>query len=175
MSIDVVTGPMYSGKTTELLQRAQRFRYCDFKTVIFKPTIDDRYSTESEVITHTGLKETHNVVVATTLDESLIPEGTNVVCIDEGQFFPNIVTFSEECRKKGYRVIISCLDMTSELKPFPNMGDLFCIADNVTKLKAVCMHCKKCDAGFSKCHVDKKNDVLIGSHGMYTASCLDCF
>lgn len=175
MSIEVITGPMFAGKTTELLQRIQRYRYCDYNIITFKPLMDTRYSSSSEIVTHTGKKETESVVTTEILDLDLIPPDTRVVCIDEGQFFSNIVSFSEDCRKKGYRVIISCLDLTSELKPFPNMGELFCKADTVTKLKAVCMLCKKRDAGFSKCLVEKKDNILIGSHGMYIASCFECF
>jgi thymidine kinase len=176
MSIEVITGPMFAGKTTELLQRAQRYRYIGSSMLIIKPAIDSRYGADV-MMTHSGIKE-HDIVTATLLKD--IEEHVSkyeVLLIDEGQFFDDLVKCVVHWRNDLRKiVIVACLDMTSDLTPFRDMGNLFAMADKITKLKSVCLSCKK-DASFSKCLVNKSSDsdILIGGAGTYVANCLDCY
>jgi thymidine kinase len=174
MSIHVITGPMFAGKTTELLQKAQRYRYIGSSMLIIKPSLDSRYGNDV-MMTHSGIKE-HDIVNARELkDLSTKIDKFDILLIDEGQFFTDIYETCLEWRnilKKT--IIVSCLDMTSDGLPFGTIGNLFAIADTIQKLKSVCFHCKK-DATFSKCLVSKKKQVLLGGVDTYIANCLECF
>jgi len=165
---------MFAGKTTELLQKAQRYRYIGSPMIIIKPSLDSRYGNDV-MMTHSGIKE-HDIINAKELrDLSNRIERFDIILIDEGQFFPDIYETCLEWRNIFKKtIIISCLDMTSDGLPFGNIGSLLAIADSCQKLKSVCFHCKK-DAAFSKCLLQKKKQVLLGGVDTYIANCIDCF
>ena len=138
--IEVVCGSMFSGKTEELIRRLRRAQFAKQKVEIFKPAIDTRYSDE-EVVSHD-----HNAIPSTPLDSSasilLLSSDIDVVGIDEAQFFDDgLVDVCNQLANRGVRVIIAGLDMDFRGIPFGPMPALCAIADDVTKVHAICVKC----------------------------------
>lgn len=141
-SIELICGSMFSGKTEELLRRIRRAEIARRKLQIFKPQIDNRYGLE-RVASHNGIAREDVVVVANAQEilERLEPD-TDVVAIDEIQFFD--WTIAEVCSKladEGKRVIIAGLDLDFRGEPFGPMPLLLAIAERVDKLNAICVVC----------------------------------
>ncbi len=137
-SIEVIAGCMFSGKTEELIRRLRRAQIARQRVEIFKPSIDDRYST-TEVVSHSQVKiESH--VVAHSRDIMRLAADADVVGIDEAQFFDEgIVEICETLANQGKRVIVAGLDLDYRGKPFGPMPHLMAVAEYVTKTLAVCM------------------------------------
>lgn len=182
-SIEVICGPMFSGKTSELMRRIERLDYAGRKYLLIKPVFDDRYSAD-EVVSHTK-KAKKSISVSSALqilEEAKKQSDVNVIAIDEAQFFdakesPNLFDVCLELRTKGYRIIINGLDMDSDGKPFGLMPSFMAVATHVEKMKAICMFpgCGQ-DADMSyKYHnnlVKKtKNVVELGEADKYEARC----
>jgi thymidine kinase len=153
--IEVITGGMFSGKTEEMINRLKRVVYAKREIQLFKPLQDDRYS-DTDVVSHEGLKMKACVVKDSIELKARINPGTYTIGIDEAQFFDEgLVSLVEDLANKGRRVILSCLDKDLAGKPFLHNGQdvvprLLCLAEQVTKLQAVCMVCGE-DANFSQC------------------------
>lgn len=174
--IEVLCGPMFSGKTDELLRRLRRLKFAKKKYVIFKPKLDTRFS-ENEVVTHEGVKLA-GVSVDTAQDilNHVQKHPVDVVAIDEAQFFSRteekgLVNVVRELARKGIRVIISGLDMDYFGDPFGLMPDLMAVADEVTKLKAVCSVCGE-EASMSKSKLKFSSIVELGGEDKYEPRCL---
>lgn len=172
-SIEVVCGSMFSGKTEELLRRLKRAQIAKLQVEIFKPKTDTRYD-ETAVVSHDL-----NSVLSTPVDHSsaILLYGSNaqVVGIDEAQFFDD--ELPDVCVKlanRGIRVIIAGLDMDFEGRPFGPIPALMAIADDVTKVHAVCMKCGN-SALFSYRLVENKNQVMLGEKESYEPRCRVCF
>jgi len=139
--IEVVCGSMFSGKSEELIRRIRRAQYAKQEIVVFKPQIDKRYS-ENAVVSHNG-----TTVIASALSNSseikkYLVSNYDIVAIDEAQFFDDgIVDVVMELADQGYRVIIAGLDQDFRGEPFGPMPLLMAVAENVTKLQAVCTVC----------------------------------
>ena len=170
-SIEVVCGPMFSGKTEDLIRRVKRAQIARQKVQIFKPAIDNRYH-ETEVVSHSSLS-----IEATPVNSSIeilqrVFDTTRVVAIDEVQFFDeNIIRVVEKLARRGVRVILAGLDQDYLGKPFGPMADLLAIADSVHKIQAICT---VCGAGASKTfRKNSKNSsqVLVGEADLYEARC----
>jgi len=171
--IEVITGPMFSGKSEELIRRLKRARIAKQRVVCFKPDIDLRY--------HKSAIASHG---AQTLDACVVPnvdrlrdalfaqiDQVEVVGIDEAQFLDeSLIPLSLELMHLGKRVLIAGLDTTFAGEPFPPIPDLMAIADEVMKLSAVCMRC-----GAPAIHTQRLGGsqelVVIGAAGMYEARC----
>lgn len=158
--IEVICGSMFSGKTEELIRRLKRAKFAKQKVEIYKPSIDVRYS-EEEVVSHDS-----NSILSTPIDSSgailLLTSGIDVVGIDEAQFFDmGLVDVCNELANQGIRVIIAGLDMDYKGIPFGPMPNLCAIADEVTKVHAICV---KCGQLAYVSHRTVKNDkrVLLG-------------
>ena len=171
--IEVVCGSMFSGKTEELIRRLRRAKFARQKVEIFKPAIDNRYSTE-EVVSHDS-----NAIMSTPIDSSaqilLMASDIDVVGIDEAQFFDNgIVDVCNELANRGVRVIVAGLDMDFKGKPFGPIPALCAIADEVTKVHAICV---KCGALAYVSHRLVANDkrVLLGEQQEYEPLCRECY
>lgn len=177
--IEVITGPMFAGKTEELLRRVKRLEYAKQNIVVFKPLIDNRYA-ENEVVSHNKNRtRSVNISQAKEIFE-YVDEHTDVVAIDEVQFLDEeAVKICEFLADKGVRVIVSGLDREFRGEPFTFMPRLLAIAEYVTKLTAVCV---KCGAPATRTQriVNGKparyNDpiVLIGAEESYEARCRRC-
>lgn len=171
--IEVICGSMFSGKTEELIRRMKRARFAKQKVEIFKPAIDVRYSDE-DVVSHD-----HNIIPSTPIDSSdsilLLSSDTDVVGIDEAQFFDNrLPDVCNELANRGVRVIVAGLDMDYKGVPFGPIPALCAIADDVTKVHAICV---KCGALAYVSHRLVANDkrVLLGETEEYEPLCRDCY
>lgn len=172
-SIEVICGSMFSGKTEELLRRLKRAKIAKLKVEIFKPTIDVRYS-ESDVVSHDK-----NSILCTPVDSSgnilLYAEGVDVIGIDEAQFFDKgLVSVCNQLANQGVRVIVAGLDMDFKGEPFGPVPALCAIADEVTKVHAVCVRCGT-PAYISHRLVENNNRVLLGEQNEYEPMCRNCY
>ncbi len=171
--IEVVCGSMFSGKTEELIRRMKRAKFAKQRVEIFKPAIDVRYSQE-DVVSHD-----RNVIQSTPIDSSaqilLLSADIDVVGIDEAQFFDQgLVDVCNELANRGVRVIIAGLDMDFRGVPFGPMPALCAIADDVTKVHAICVKCGNL-AYVSHRLVDNEKRVLLGETAEYEPLCRDCY
>ena len=171
--IEVVCGSMFSGKTEELIRRMKRAEFARQKVEIFKPALDTRYS-EEEVVSHDS-----NHILSTPIESSasilLLATDVDVVGIDEAQFFDDeLVTVCNELAKRGTRVIVAGLDMDYMGKPFGPMPALMAIADEVTKVHAICVRCGSL-AYVSHRTVESDKLVLLGEKAEYEPLCRECY
>ena len=174
--IEVITGCMFSGKSEELIRRLKRARIAKLQVQVFKPSIDTRFS-NIEVVSHTGEKIQAEAVSSSIEILSKLSSTINVVGIDEAQFYDvEIIKVAREISRKGIRVILAGLDMDFRGEPFGPMGNLMAIADEVTKLHAICMVCGE-EATMTQRLIDGKPAkytdpvVLIGASERYEARC----
>ncbi len=171
--IEVVCGSMFSGKTEELIRRMKRAKFARQKVEIFKPALDTRYS-EEEVVSHDS-----NHILSTPIESSasilLLATDVDVVGIDEAQFFDEeLVTVCNELARRGTRVIVAGLDMDYMGKPFGPMPALMAIADDVTKVHAICVRCGSL-AYVSHRTVESDKLVLLGEKAEYEPLCRECY
>ncbi len=171
--IEVICGSMFSGKSEELIRRLKRAKFAKQVVEVFKPAIDTRYS-EEEVVSHD-----HNAIMSTPVASSasilLLSSEVDVVGIDEAQFFDDyIIDVCKELAARGVRVIVAGLDMDFRGIPFGPMPALCAIADDVTKVHAICV---KCGALAYVSHRLVANDkrVLLGETNEYEPLCRDCY
>jgi len=200
-SIEVITGPMYSGKSTELIRRLERSQIAGEEIIVFKPSKDTR-SNNGYVESRIGTK-----IKCKTIDEStkiidyfeekrkteiskmfadpsyLSSCNSNrvskykktVVGIDEAQFFDNnIIEVCEKLADEKIRVIVSGLDMDYKRKPFENISKLLTKADDILKLNAVCVECGD-NAIYSYKKEDNNERLEVGDQDKYKALCRKCY
>ena len=171
--IEVVCGSMFSGKTEELIRRMKRAKFAKQKVEIFKPAIDTRYS-DVNVVSHD-----QTAIPSTPVDTSstilLLSSDIDVVGIDEAQFLDNgLVEVCNELANRGVRVIVAGLDMDFKGVPFGPMPALCAIADDVTKVHAICVRCGSL-AYLSHRLVQNDKRVLLGEKMEYEPLCRDCY
>jgi len=177
--IEVVCGCMFSGKSEELIRRVRRSIIAKQQVQIFKPDIDTRWS-QNSVGSHSGVSL--DAIPVTCAGEILqeLDSGTEVVAIDEAQFFDDsIITVCEGLADRGLRVIVACLDMDFRGEPFGPAPLLIAIADQVDKLQAICM---SCGAPASRTQRMINGEpapynapiVVVGAADMYEARCRAC-
>ena len=172
-SIEVICGPMFSGKTEELLRRLRRARFANQPMAIFKPVIDNRFS-ELNIVSHDD-NFYPSLLIAKSSDMIKNKGNAKVVAFDEAQFFDESVTeVAEQLALEGIRVIASGLDMDYRGKPFGPMPALMAIADNTIKLSAICAVCGA-DATHSFRKTSHTNTVIIGAKEYYEPRCRRCF
>jgi thymidine kinase len=178
--ITVICGSMFAGKSEELIRRARRALYAKRKVQVFKPSVDNRYH-EQMVVTHMGM--THDAVAVRSVQDlcTHLEPDAEVICIEEAQFFdPSIVDLAVKLADQGKEVILAGLDQDFRRKPFGPMTQLLCVADEVVKLRAICMKC-----GAPASHTYRQIDgrpardddpiVLVGDTEIYEARCRSCF
>jgi thymidine kinase len=171
--IEVVCGSMFSGKTEELIRRLKRAKIAKQRVEIFKPAIDKRYD-DISVVSHDA-----NSIMSTPVENAssilLLANEVDVVGIDEAQFMDmEIVAVCNQLANKGIRVIVAGLDMDYLGNPFGPMPALMSIAEYITKVHAVCVHCGNL-ANHSHRIIQDKNLVLLGEKDSYVPLCRDCF
>ncbi|AAO34941.1 thymidine kinase [Clostridium tetani E88] len=177
--IEVITGPMYSGKSEELIRRVRRVKIAKQKVQVFKPEIDNRYSNE-DVVSHCGDKEGAVPIKSSEDILKLIKEDTEVVAIDEAQFFDKgILEVVNKIANEGKRVICAGLDQDFKGEPFGYMPDIIAVAEFVHKVQAVCMICGNPATRTQRLINGKpaKYDdpvVLVGAKESYEARCRKC-
>lgn len=172
--IEVICGCMFSGKTEELLRRIRRAELARLPVQLFKHAIDTRY-TEGHVESHSSMKlPAVGAMTVAELREKLNPQAW-VVGIDEAQFYePGIVDFVTELASRGRRVLIAGLATDFRGQPFGAMPQLLAIADDVTKLQAVCMVCGS-PATCTQRLTEAREVVVVGATDTYEARCRQCF
>ena len=171
--IEVVCGSMFSGKTEELIRRMRRAQFARQRVEIFKPAIDVRYS-EEDVVSH-DQKHIQSTPIDSSASILLLASDIDVVGIDEAQFFDmGLVDVCNELANRGVRVIVAGLDMDFKGVPFGPIPALCAIADEVTKVHAICV---KCGALAYISHRLVKNDrrVLLGETQEYEPLCRKCY
>jgi len=172
--IEVIVGSMFSGKSEELIRRVRRAQIARQKVQVFKPRIDDRYSKE-EIASHSGLTHfSRPVMTAAEMLEQIDPE-TQVVAIDEGQFFDmGLILAVNNLANSGKRVIVAGLDQDYTGKPFEPMPQLLSVAEFITKTHAICVKCGS-TANYSQRTVESEERVEVGASDKYEARCRKCF
>lgn len=139
--IEVVCGPMFAGKSEELIRRIKRLEYAKKKTLVFKPAIDNRYSAD-EVVSHSNLKAKSIAIKESKEILDYVDSSTFAIAVDEVQFLDkDILIIAQKLALKGIRVILAGLDTDFRGEPFPITGSLMTIAEDVLKLTAICVVC----------------------------------
>lgn len=177
--VEVICGPMFAGKTEELLRRVRRLEYAQKNIVVFKPKIDNRYA-EGEVVSHNNSRtKSVNISYARQIFD-YIDKQTDVVAIDEVQFLDDeVVPIIDFLAEKKIQVIVSGLDKDFRGEPFAFMPKLLSMAEYVTKLTAICVKCGR-PATRTQRMVNGKPAkytdpiVLIGAQESYEARCRSC-
>jgi thymidine kinase len=172
--IEVIAGSMFSGKSEELIRRLRRAKIARQHVQIFKPIIDDRFG-EDEIVSHSDMKSPSETVESARVLSEAVRSGTDVVGIDEGQFFDlELPVVCTELANAGKRVIVAGLDTDYRGQPFEPMPQLLAIAEYITKTLAICMVCGG-PAGHTQRLVASEERVLVGATGTYEARCRRCF
>lgn len=164
---------MFSGKTEELIRRMKRAQFAHQRVIIFKPSLDTRYS-EQEVVSHEG-----NAIPSTPIDSPasilLMGDDADVVGIDEAQFFDaGLVDICQQLAQRGVRVIVAGLDLDFRCQPFGPMPALCAVADDVLKVHAICVRCGAL-AYVSHRKVADSRQVLLGEKMEYEPLCRECY
>ena len=177
--IEVVIGPMYSGKSEELIRRLKRAKIAKQNVVVFKPGIDDRYS-KDDVVSHSGYAINAVAIQKSSQIYDYIKNDTQVVGIDEVQFFDDeIVDIAIDLANKGIRVIAAGLDMDFKGEPFGPTPRLLAVAEFVDKIQAICSVCGQ-PATRSQRLIDGKPAkydepiIQVGAVESYEARCRKC-
>jgi thymidine kinase len=172
--IEVVCGPMFSGKSEELIRRLRRAEIARQRVQIFKPGIDQRYS-EDHIVSHSDLK-IHSVAVRDAADfEARLDLRTEVIGIDEAQFLGmELVEIVVRLADIGKRIIVAGLDTDYLGRPFHPIPELLAVADDITKTLAICMQCGN-PAKHTQRLVASEDLIVVGAAGLYEARCRRCF
>jgi thymidine kinase len=172
--IEVIVGPMFSGKSEELIRRLKRAEIARQRVQIFKPVIDQRYS-HSEIVSHSGFELPSEIVTnAMDMFEKVQPR-TEVVGIDEGQFLgEGLIDICMRMADAGKRVIVTGLDTDYLGRPFEPMPRLLAVAEEITKLLAICVQCGN-PAVHTQRLVASEDLIVVGAAGMYEPRCRRCF
>ena len=172
--IEVIVGSMFSGKTEELIRRLRRAQIARQKVQIFKPTVDTRYD-EYHIVSHSEMRIPSATVKGSGALLEQVAADTEVVGIDEGQFFDaDLPAVCNRLADQGKRVIVAGLDKDYLGKPFEPMPQLLAIAEYITKTLAICMVCGN-PANHTQRLVASEDRVLVGALGTYEARCRRCF
>jgi thymidine kinase len=172
--IEVVVGPMFSGKSEELIRRLRRAEIGKQRVQIFKPLIDQRYA-KNGIVSHSGLEIASELVQTGSDILDKVQARTEVVGVDEAQFLGESVV--ESCVKLadlGKRVIVAGLDTDFMGRPFEPIPRLLAVAEEITKLLAICMRCGN-PAVHTQRLVASEELIVVGAGGMYEARCRRCF
>jgi len=172
--IEVVTGSMFSGKSEELIRRVRRAQIARQRVQIFKPRIDSRYA-EDHIVSHSDMKLPSEVVGSAAEILERLDNRTEVVGIDEGQFFDaSLIDVANTLADRGLRVIVAGLDQDYMGRPFEPMPQLMAVAEYVEKALAICVRCGA-PANRSQRLVAATDRVVVGGSHEYEARCRRCF
>lgn len=176
MSVHLIVGPMFAGKTTELLRLLKRYEDAGCQCVLVKWAGDNRYTTDHVVKTHDGMFEKSALSAARLGDVEFAPEvvAADVVGIDE-LFFEDLVDVVDRLANAGKMVVVAGLSGKFDRKPFPGTERLFSIADSIQMLSAVCKFCWSPDAAFTMRLSGGTEDIEIGGSDKYAPCCRTCY
>ncbi len=172
--VEVIAGSMFSGKSEELIRRLRRAKIARQKVQVFKPELDSRFS-DGHIVSHSEMRHESANIRAAAEVLAKVEADTEVVGIDEGQFFDNeLVNVANELARRGVRVIIAGLDQDYTGKPWEPMPQLLAIAEYITKTHAICMKCGQ-PANYSQRTFESDERVAVGASDKYEARCRRCF
>lgn len=172
--IEVICGPMFSGKSEELIRRLRRARIARKRVQVFKPAIDTRYSAD-EIVSHGDQRMESEVVSSAAEIVARLNPRTQVIGIDETNFFgADLIDLTARLADAGKQVMVAGLDTDFMGRPFPPMPDLLCLAESITKTLAICMRCGN-PAKHTQRLVECGDLIVVGAVGMYEARCRRCF
>lgn len=171
--LEVICGSMFSGKTEELIRRLRRAQIAKQKVVVFKPKIDDRYDKE-KIVSHSK-QEIYSIVINEAKDILAHAVFAQVIGIDEAQFFGiDLIDIVQGLADSGKRVIIAGLDMDYRGIPFEPMPQLLAVAEDITKMHAICMRCGA-QANYTYRMTESTERVVVGAGEVYEARCRHCY
>ena len=172
--IEVICGPMFSGKSEELIRRLRRAMIARKRVQVFKPAIDNRYS-EGEIVSHGDLRMDSEVVNRAEDVMALLDWRTEVVGFDEANFLgAGMVELSGRLADAGKQVLIAGLDTDYMGRPYPPIPELLALAESITKTLAICVRCGN-PAKHTQRLVESDDLIVVGAAGMYEARCRRCF
>ena len=172
--IEVICGSMFSGKSEELIRRLRRAQIARQRVQIFKPKLDNRYC-EDHIVSHSEMKIRSQLVSEPREILELLDGRTQVIGIDEGQFFDlHLVDVCNKLADTGKRVIVAGLDQDFRGNPFDPMPQLLAIAEYITKTLAICVRCGA-PANRTQRLVENPDRLLVGATNAYEARCRLCF
>jgi thymidine kinase len=172
--IEVITGSMFSGKSEELIRRLRRVQIARQRVQVFKPIIDNRFG-DGYIVSHSDMRLASENVRDSDELVKRVGDDTEVVGIDEGQFFDlNLPAACTTLADRGKRVIVAGLDQDYLGRPFEPMPQLLAIAEYITKTLAICVVCGD-PANHTQRLVPSSDRVLVGAAGLYEARCRRCF
>jgi thymidine kinase len=172
--IEAICGPMFSGKSEELIRRLRRAMIARKRVQVFKPVIDVRYSND-EIVSHAEIRMKSETVGNVSDILTQLDWRTQVVGIDEANFLgPDLVEVATRLADSGKQVILAGLDTDYMGRPFPPMPDLLTLAESITKMLAICMRCGN-PAKHTQRLVESSDLIVVGAAGMYEARCRRCF
>ena len=172
--VEVIAGSMFSGKSEELIRRLRRARIARLKVQVFKPEIDVRFSRD-HIVSHSEMRHESSAVRTAGEILELLDPATEVVGIDEAQFFDHdLVEVVNELAGRGVRVIVAGLDQDYTGRPFEPMPQLLAVAEYITKTHAICVRCGQ-PANYSQRIVEVEGQVVVGASDAYEARCRRCF
>jgi thymidine kinase len=172
--IEVIVGSMFSGKSEELIRRLRRAQIARQTVQVFKPAIDTRDAAD-HIVSHSDMRIASAAVSDSSSLLESVDDDTQVVGIDEGQFFDrDLPRVCGTLADRGMRVIIAGLDQDYLGQPFEPMPQLLAVAEYITKTLAICMVCGS-PANRTQRLVPSEDRVLVGTQGMYEARCRRCF
>jgi len=173
-SIEVICGSMFSGKSEELIRRLRRAQIAKQRVQIFKPAMDNRFS-EDHIVSHSDMKMKSELVAEASGILALLAEETQVVGIDEAQFFNlDLVAVCNRMADIGKRVIVAGLDQDFRARPFDPMPQLLAVAEYITKTLAICVRCGA-PANRTQRLASGGERLQVGASGLYEARCRMCF
>jgi thymidine kinase len=172
--IEAICGPMFSGKSEELMRRLRRAMIARKRVQVFKPKIDNRYSGD-EIVSHAEMRMKSETVGKVPDILNQLDWRTQVVGIDEANFLgQELVEVATQLADSGKQVIVAGLDTDYMGRPFPPMPDLLTLAESITKTLAICMRCGN-PAKHTQRLVESSDLIVVGAAGMYEARCRRCF
>jgi thymidine kinase len=172
--IEAICGPMFSGKSEELMRRLRRAMIARKRVQVFKPLIDNRYSND-EIVSHTEMRMKSEPISKVSDIMSQLDWRTQVVGVDEANFLgQDLVEVVTQLADSGKQVIVAGLDTDYMGRPFPPMPDLLTLAESITKTLAICMRCGN-PAKHTQRLVESSDLIVVGAAGMYEARCRRCF
>ncbi len=172
--IEVICGPMFSGKSEELIRRLRRSMIARKRVQVFKPAIDTRYS-DDEIVSHGDVRMKSEVVSEAGEILTRMDWRTEVIGVDEANFMgPGLIEVAGRLADSGKKVIIAGLDTDYMGRPFSPIPELLALAESITKTLAICMRCGN-PAKHTQRLVDSNDLIVVGASGMYEARCRRCF
>lgn len=186
-SIELLIGPMFSGKTTAMISKIRQASFAQKKCYLIKYARDTRYTDENVIITHDGMQITSTAEDATAAEIKVVTTGKlldlplseivtfDYVGLDEGQMYPDLIDFCEVLATEGLHIIISALDGDYKRRPFAQVCSLIPLCEKVHKHHGVCMSCRARDSSFTERITGGTATIQIGGRESYRSVCRDCY